>query len=132
MDYREGLTQGDALAMIEILTELTGVVQPRLSTTGRNFRGSGFYKPEVKTIVVGRVTEPWILVHEFAHHMMHEAFGRIRVGRRDQPHGEGFYYKLRRVTALVGGEYPWDEEYKTIQKYARRDGLLLTAKTLSR
>ena len=75
-------------------------------------------------ICVGKRTKLWILAHEFAHYLDHIENGRgaNRLSSNHEWHSQGFHYKLRRITCLVGGDYPWSGEYKQLARWAKMDG----------
>lgn len=122
MNWDEMVAQDDALAFIAILSEACSVRKPRISFTGRT-KHRGFYRTRSRTITVGKTTKLWILAHEFTHYLDHIENG---VGVRKQCndrewHSQSFYYKLRRVTRLLGGSYPWSNEYKQLARWAALD-----------
>jgi hypothetical protein len=122
MNWEELVSQDDAAAFIEMLSEACHVRKPRLSFAGRTNR-RGFYRTRSKMICVGKQTKLWILAHEFAHYLDHieNGHGANRLFSSHEWHSQGFYYKLRRVTRLCGGAYPWSGEYKQIARWAKAD-----------
>lgn len=122
MNWTELVSKDDALAFIDLLSEACNVRPPRISFTGRTNR-RGFYRTKSKTITVGKWTQLWILAHEFAHYLDHIENGTgCRVMHNDHEwHSQGFYYKLRRVARMIGGEYPWDKEYKQLRRWAANE-----------
>ncbi len=124
MNWDELVFKDDARAFIELLSGECRVRPPRVSFTGRtNHRG--FYRTRAKTITVGKWTKLWILAHEFAHYLDHieNNTGEPNSHNDREWHSHGFYYKLRRLTRICGGEYPWHYEYKQLARWAAREKL---------
>ena len=121
MNYDEVLQEHDAKAFIELLSETYKVRKPKVAFTGRK-RGRGMYFPRKKTIRVARETLVWVLVHEFTHYLDHVVTGRTDYNGGEW-HSQGFYYKLRNLTAQIGGSYPWNREYRQLYRWAKSDGL---------
>jgi hypothetical protein len=122
MNYDELLEKHDALALIELLSETCKVRRPRMRFSGR--RGTrGSYIPCHRTIRVSKTPALWVLVHEFTHHLNHVENGDHGNEARES-HSQAFYYKLRRLTAMLGGQYPWHREYRQLKRWAEAERLL--------
>lgn len=82
--------------------------------------GTSWYRPLFKRIEVRLMSNEDTVLHEFAHHLH-----VIRLPRDKGHHNEAFYWCLRHCIAAVGmKDYPWQQEYKIVQRWARRDGLI--------
>jgi predicted SprT family Zn-dependent metalloprotease len=119
MDYLEVIDQKSTIALVDKLSEACGVRKPKISFAGRK-QERGRYFSRKRTIMLHRQTVVCIVVHEFAHYLDHVETGRniAKQSNDKEWHSQGFYYKLRKVTRLLGGEYPWDREYKQIARWA--------------
>lgn len=127
MNYFETISQQDALALVALLSEACNVHKPRVDFAGRKLT-RGTYWPGKQMIRVAPQTQPWIVVHEFAHYLNHlenGIDGKI-VSNNHEPHSQAFYYKLRRVARLMGGDYPWHREYKQVARWAKADAAACT------
>ena len=122
MNWDELVGKDDAQAFIALLSEECHVRPPHISFTGRT-KHRGFYRARSKTITVGKQTKLWILTHEFAHYLDHieNGTGGNKQFSDHEWHSQGFYYKLRRLTRMVGGEYPWKNEYKQLARWAKSE-----------
>jgi hypothetical protein len=83
-------------------------------------RRGGRYKTMSRTISVPPNASRSTLVHEFAHHLNHMVCS-------ERGHGPAFRACLVQVATLAYGRanrYPWSMEYRSIQKWAKRYGLL--------
>lgn len=64
----------------------------------------------------------WAIVHEFAHCVDH---ARRRSGWSHHHHDRKFYEYLLKVINFAYSDpskYPWENEYTTVQRFAREDG----------
>jgi len=123
MNYDELLSHEDAAAFIELLAETYKVRKPKLCFTARR---RGVYFPNRKTIRVPKHTKVWVLVHEFNHYLDHVLTGRSP--HESEWHSQSFYYKLKRLTAQLGGNYPWNREYRQLYRWAKADSLVSSSK----
>jgi hypothetical protein len=124
MNYQEKLWKQDTHALVALLSEVCGVRMPKLSFSNRQRLGE--YNPANKTIRVSRWAYVRTVVHEFAHYLDHVENGRSwgRQANDKEWHSQGFYYKLRKLVRLCGGEYPWHSEYRQIARWAKQDQAL--------
>ena len=113
-----------AETMVRFLASRFDIRMPKLQFNGR---GSGSYDPASETIYLSKPAEKSTIAHEFSHHLdevLNNKTGKAYQTVSRKWHSESFYFNLRRVVEALGMNYPWDQEYKQVRRWARRDGLL--------
>lgn len=109
------MTKQQVEEMLTILSKEFRIKKPKLSWSKRN-AGRAFGRRRVALGHRHGTDIEYVVLHEFAHILTHKLHGpRIH-------HGPEFMFTLRRVAeAWYGSDqlYPWDKEYKTIQKWWR-------------
>jgi hypothetical protein len=107
--------------MVLFLSDRFQVRIPRVKM-GRNSQ-RGFYRRSSSLISIGRQCEPWVVAHEFAHHVDQLKYTTLQ----KEWHSESYYLSLLQVITALGVEnYPWEEEYRQLRRWAERDGYLGT------
>ncbi len=106
-----------AETVVRFLSHRFGVSMPVLSFTGRNPE-LGLYTSWTQCITLAPHTRPRCIAHEFAHHL------DMSINGWNKEHNESFYFNLKRVVEALGVDYPWGEEYRQVQRWARQDRLL--------
>jgi hypothetical protein len=121
----DNVTKDDALLYLKILSRHFGVPVPKLAWSDHRSRGyyshGGIVRLGPKAWVSGEAT----LVHEFSHHLTAHRHG-YRVH-----HQRPFCEALEQVAREFYGHaklYPWSKDYQSVASYARKCGLLETAK----
>lgn len=106
-----------AETMVRFLSGRFGVRMPRLRFTGRNPH-SGLYTTWDSSITLAPQTRPRCVAHEFAHHL------DTSVNGYNKEHSRTFYSNLKHVVSALGMDYPWQDDYLQIERWAKQDGLL--------
>lgn len=108
---------------VGFLTHRFQVRGPRIHFTGRGGRGH-YQATRIGTLCYAKIVEPWLVAHEFAHHLDRCRNFTGRRGKREW-HSESFYSNLKQVIAAFGiANYPWAIEYRQLARWAKRDGLI--------
>jgi predicted SprT family Zn-dependent metalloprotease len=99
------------------ISKLFNVRRPSIKINTR-IDARGKYRRLTQTIQMGKQSDEQTLLHEMAHHITFERFGR-----QGRPHGRKFKGIL---WAVVNKHYPnpadysWDNEYSSVKKYGKK------------
>lgn len=116
----------NAKEMIDILSNHFGIKSPVVKQHNKISNG-GYALPIKNVIVISLWSSYWkhedTLLHEFAHILCHNKYGRIKHGVKRIIHGQEFRDCLLSVIMVWYNDiekYQWNKEYKSIKKWYNR------------
>jgi hypothetical protein len=118
------MSREEAQKHLKQLSRKFGIPCPKLKWGEHNKRGYFFVGGLIRMGPKAWRSAEACLVHEFAHALtMHRHGPRVH---HERPFQEALEQVVRAFYG-AGNErtYPWDKEYKSVQNYARRVGLLV-------